>query len=139
MLFCWKIRQGLKMHIDTERISKYAQHFWQQHLHPHFRDEEKILFAPLRDTQVQRAINEHKNIRQLVAELENHSVVNLRKRLAELADMVDDHVRYEERNLFPHIERKLSKEQLENIGRQLEKYHRLSFLDQYEDQFWNLK
>ena len=29
--------------------------------------------------------------------------------------MVNEHVRYEERELFPHLERKLSKEQLENM------------------------
>ena len=139
LLFCWKIRQGLKADVAVERISKYVGYFWQQHLQPHFQEEEMILFAPLSDSQVQRALNEHKHIRKQVEDLAGNSGDSARKRLAELADMVDSHVRYEERDLFPHLERKLSKEQLENIGQQIKKHHPSSLPDQYEDQFWNLK
>ena len=139
LLFCWKIRQGLKMGIATERICEYVQYFWQHHLNPHIWEEEKIFFVPLSDRPVQRAINEHKRIRYQVENLENHSASNVRKRLAELADTVDEHVRYEERELFPHLERKLSKEQLENIGEQIEKHYPSSLQDQYEDQFWDTK
>jgi hemerythrin-like domain-containing protein len=139
LLFCWKIRQGLKMNIDIVRICEYVQYFWQHHLNPHMREEEKIFFVPLSDRQVQRAINEHKRIRQQIMNLKNYSGNNLRKRLSELADTVDDHVRYEERELFPHLERKLSKEQLEKIGEQFEKHDPSLLQDQYEDQFWNIK
>jgi len=139
LLFCWKIRKGLKTDVATERIRKYVQYFWQQHLQPHFREEEKIFFAPIKDRLVQRAINEHKYIKQQVEDLANYSGNNERKSLAKIADMVYEHVRYEERDLFPHLERKLSKEQLENIGEQIEKHHQTSLRDLYEDQFWNIK
>ena len=139
LLFCWKIRQGLKTDVAMERIRKYVQYFWQQHLQPHFREEEKILFAPIKDRQVQRAINEHKYIRQQIEGLPYYSENNLRKGLTKIAEMVDEHVRYEERELFPHLERKLSKEQLENIGKLIQKHHPSSLQDQYEDQFWNIK
>ena len=88
---------------------------------------------------VQRAINEHKQIRRQIEDLTDYSGNELRKRLIKLADMVDEHVRYEERELFPHLERKLNKEQLENIGKQIQKHHPSSLQDQYEDQFWNIK
>lgn len=138
LLFCWKIRQGLKMNVSIERICKYVSYFWQQHLQPHFREEEEILFVPLKDKQVQSAINEHKRIRKQIRDLANYSESNVRKSLADLAGMVDDHVRYEERKLFPHLEKKLSKEQLENIGKQIQKHRPVSLLDQYEDRFWNI-
>ena len=139
LLFCWKIRQGLKMDVAIERIRKYVQYFWQQHLQPHFREEEYIFFAPIKDKLVQRAINEHKYIKQQIEGLTNYSGNSERKSLAKIADMVYEHVRYEERDLFPYLERKLSKEQLENIGEQIEKHHPSSLQDQYEDQFWNIK
>ena len=138
LLFCWKIRKGLKTDVATERIRKYVQYFWQQHLQPHFREEEKIFFAPIKDRLVQRAINEHKYIKQQVEDLANYSKNNQRKSLAKIADMVYEHVRYEERDLFPHLERKLSKEQLENIGEQIQKHNQTSLRDLYEDQFWNI-
>ena len=137
LLFCWKIRQGLKTNVSGERIRKYVQYFWQQHLQPHFREEEKILFAPMKDRHVQRAINEHTSIRQQIEHLSTYPQNKERKTLAKIADMVDEHVRYEERELFPHLERKLSEEQLENIGKLLQK-HYSSLQDQYEDQFWNI-
>ena len=138
LLFCWKIRRGLKTNVAAGRICEYVYYFWQQHLQPHFQEEEKFLFAPIKDRQVQRAINEHKYIRQQVKDLAQYSENNLRKGLAKIADLVDDHVRYEERQLFPHLERTLSKEQLENIGKQMEKHQQLSLGDVYEDQFWNI-
>jgi len=47
--------------------------------------------------------------------------------------MVDEHVRYEERILFPHLEKKLTEEQLENIGNKIAGE---SLKDNYEDTFW---
>ena len=138
LLFCWKIRQGLKMNVAMERIWEYVQYFWKQHLQPHFREEEKIFFAPIKDRLVQRAINEHKYIKQQIEDLANYPKNNERKNLAKIADMVYEHVRYEERDLFPHLERKLSKEQLENIGEQIQKHNQTSLRDLYEDQFWNI-
>jgi hemerythrin-like domain-containing protein len=88
---------------------------------------------------VQRAISDHRYIRQQIEDLANYSGNKVRESLARIADMVYEHVRYEERDLFPHLERKLRKEQLENIGEQIEKHHLSSLQDQYEDQFWNTK
>ncbi len=68
----------------------------------------------------------------------DHSENNERKNLTRITDIVDEHVRYDERELFPHLERKLSKEQLENIGNRIQKHHPSSLQDQYEDQFWNI-
>jgi len=138
LLFCWKIRQGLKTNVAVERIRKYVQYFWHQHLQSHFREEERILFAPIMDRQVQRAINEHKYIRQVIKELPNYPENKERKILGKIADIVDEHVRYEERELLPHLERKLSEEQLEKIGELIQKHHS-SLQDHYEDQFWNIR
>lgn len=139
LLFCWKIGQGLKNNIQPERICEYVKYFWQQNLQQHFLQEEKILFAPIKDRQVKRAINEHKQIRRHVEGLANNlGKDDMQKSLARIADMVNDHVRYEERELFPHLERKLSKEQLENIGKQTQKQSPSPLVDQYEDEFWNI-
>ena len=140
LLFCWKIRQGLKNNLQPQRICDYIQYYWQQNLQPHFREEEKILFAPIKDRQVQRAINEHKQIRRQIEGLANNSAkIDMQKNLARIADMVDDHVRYEERTLFPHLEKKLNKEQLKNIGEQIQKQYSSPLIDQYEDEFWNIR
>ena len=137
LLFCWKIRQGLKGGVALNRICKYVAYFWQQHLQSHIKDEEKILFSQLRDRRVQKALNEHKLISAQVQDVINDSENNKRKSLTKLADIVDEHIHYEERILFHHLEMKLNKAQLENINTQIQQ-QRSSLQDEYEDQFWNI-
>jgi hemerythrin-like domain-containing protein len=136
LLFCWKVRQGLKHETQTERIIKYVQYFWKHHLEPHFREEETILFSPLKDEWVQKAINDHKQIRKQLNQLPANSVDDTKKQLKDLANLIDDHVRYEERELFPHLEKRLSEDQLEKIGKQLDEQQPSPLTDDFEDQFW---
>ena len=132
LLFCWKLRQGVKLHVDIERMDKYVDYFWSQHFAQHFKEEEEILFAPVQDDKVLKAIEDHKKIKSLVDEIISRKKEDA-KRLSTLADMVDDHVRYEERILFPHLETVLSGEQLEAIGSRLSDE---PLLDTYQDNFW---
>lgn len=134
LLFCWKIRQGLKQHIDTERIKKYVQEFWEKDMQEHFREEENILFAPVNDDKVRKAIEDHQQIKQQVKLIETLTGEAVAKLLSTLANQVDAHVRYEERELFPHLEATLTETQMEAIGGQLKKEP--VYKDEYVDEFW---
>ena len=136
LLFCWKIRQGLKMNIDASRIVKYAQYFHAHFLRLHFRAEELFLFASLDGKRIEKAIDQHKEINKLLAKLSKNTEDNASGQLEKLATLVDDHVRYEERILFPHLEKMLSEEQLAAIGNQLDSGQLLPLSDEYEDEFW---
>ena len=138
LLFCWKIRQGLKARTDSSRIIKYVQYFKTNFLLPHFSEEEIFLFSALNDKPVERAIEQHKEIKNLLDELSNSAENNSTKQLEKLANLVDEHVRYEERELFPHIEKTLTYEQLEAIGKKLNDSDAL-LKDLYDDDFWNEK
>jgi len=134
LLFCWKIRTALKHEVAVDRMLSYVQYFWQQHMLPHFREEETILFLPVKDDKVQRAVIEHEQIREKIEAL--HIAGNDTKvQLAELANLVDAHVRYEERELFPHLEQVLTNDQLEWIGKQLNEKHEM-LRDDFGDEFW---
>ena len=135
LLFCWKIRSGLKLEIAPERIIKYVYYFWQYHMQPHFTEEETILFAPVNDAAVQKALDEHAQIAEQIKAL-NSIDGNAVHQLSVLADTVDQHVRYEERTLFPHLEKALSNEQLNNIGKLLAAHHALALKDDFADEFW---
>mgnify|MGYP001795401364 CR=1 FL=1 len=123
------------MEIPASRIIKYVEYFKTNFLRPHFRAEEKILFAALKDKHVEKAITQHKEINSLVSKLSKNTDPNPVEQLEKLAELVDDHVRYEERQLFPHIEKELKPAQLEEIGKQLNEEHPLS-KDEYDDEFW---
>ena len=133
LLFCWKIRNGLKNGAEHGRIIKYVHYFKEGHMLPHFKQEEEILFAPVKDNQVQKALDDHKNILQQIESLEENGT-NTEARLLTLADTVDNHVRYEERELFPHLEEVLTTNQLEEIGRIMKDDE--DHADDYPDEFW---
>lgn len=133
LLFCWKLRQGIKRHTSIERMVKYVQYFWAQHFSPHFKEEEEFLFASLKDEKVKKAIEDHQKIKSLINELAHLDSKESTDQLSGLADTVDEHVRYEERILFPHLETSLSEEQLDSIGNRISEK---PLRDNYEDTFW---
>ena len=133
LLFCWKIRNGLKNGAEPKRIIKYVHYFRDVHMMPHFKQEEEILFAPVKDNMVQKAIEDHKDILQQVDLLEKDGT-NIESKLTNLADTVDNHVRYEERELFPHLENILSNDQLAEIGQLMKEDE--DHPDDFADEFW---
>ena len=136
LLFCWKIRQGLTKHIDLDRIRQYVLHFWKFNLEDHFAEEELLLFRDEFDSLCLEAKQQHSRIRSLVQAIEGSGAsmeVNYRK----LADQVDDHIRFEERQVFPFLEQKMTKEQLSAVGEHLGRLHKKPAEDNYQDAFWS--
>jgi hemerythrin-like domain-containing protein len=135
LLFCWKIRNGLKFKVEPGRIKSYVRYFWQHHMQPHFKEEENVLFALVQDTAVQKALNEHAWIAEQVHAL-NGAADSTEDQFLILADSVDNHVRYEERELYPHLEDVLSGEQLCEVGKQLASHRTTMLQDGFADAFW---
>ena len=133
LMFCWKLRQGIKQHISTERVVSYIKYFLDNHMALHFKEEEDILFQPLQDDKVHKAISDHVEILKLANTVLVSGKKDLSAKLSQLADLVDAHVRYEERILFPHLEQNLTDNQLENIGRAISDE---AIKDLYKDEFW---
>jgi hemerythrin-like domain-containing protein len=133
LLFCWKLRQGVKYHIAAERLITYIQYFWQHHFSIHFKEEEEILFSPLKDGIVEKAMAEHQNIKTFIDQISLHGTEVDKEVVLQLADMVNDHIRFEERVLFPHLEEKLPDEQLKKIGKEI---NTEPLMDNFEDNFW---
>ncbi|MCL6523500.1 MAG: hemerythrin domain-containing protein [Thermoflavifilum sp.] len=137
LLFCWKIRQGLQLGIEANRIAKYVGYFHTHYLIPHFQEEEKILFVHFsQDEKVQLAIEQHHRIQYLVERIVKQSHVDTQL-FNELADSLDAHVRYEERELFTYLEKQLSERQLQQIGDQLKAAQETHLIeDRFDDAFW---
>jgi hemerythrin-like domain-containing protein len=132
LLFCWKIRQGLNKKVPAERMQPYIKYFWGNHLLQHFEEEEKLLFVALQDSLVEQAISEHKNIRQLMEAVTGTKPVQP-EQLSVLADTLENHIRFEDRVLFPHMEKELPESTLIALEQQL---HPTEEKDAYPDEFW---
>ena len=130
LLLCWKIRNGLKKNIDINRIFNYADWFYINHLKPHFNIEEKCLFVILGTSHIliSEAISQHKEL-QMLFEKEERNISNL----ILIAQQLENHVRFEERQVFEEIQNKASEEQLLSIIKNnIEK----EFVENNEDKFW---
>jgi hemerythrin-like domain-containing protein len=136
LLFCWKIRQGIKLKIDPTRITRYVQYFWQNQLHAHFKEEEMLIFLDKADTLIQKAQEEHVHIENQIQKILQAANPVTHQQLNGVADAIDNHIRFEERTLFPHLEKIFTEAQLENIGAQLEEPGNAQAKDNYPDEFW---
>lgn len=119
LLFVWKIKQGLANNAPLETMCRYTRWFWDNHIKPHFKDEEKVLisYLPANHALVRQMIKEHTEIRDLILSLDQEPDTNTLKILAEF---LNNHIRFEERQLFAYAEEVLTPAQLQLIYQQLD-------------------
>lgn len=130
LLLSWKIRSGFSKNIEAERIKTYADWFFENYLMPHFELEETHVF-PLIDADnelVKRALAEHRRLKRLFTDKEN-----ILKSLSLIEEELEQHIRFEERVLFPEIQKVATEKDLaliENI------HNDDGFVDNLKDEFW---
>lgn len=130
LLLSWKIRTGLNKQISPKRIKVYCDWFFENHLMPHFELEETHIFPLLgmEHELIQRGLVEHRLLKELFEDQENIS-----KSLSLIEEDLEQHIRFEERVLFPEIQKIATEDDLILIGKiHLEK----KFMDNVEDEFW---
>lgn len=129
LLLVWKIREGLRRNVTGERIEKYLHWFFSTHIIPHMEFEEKKVY-PLAGNHpfVTKAIDHHTQLRLLATARSVEA-----NQLLALADLLEQHIRFEERTLFNLIQERVP-------GSTLDQLHDSaatgSFLENEEDMFW---
>ena len=134
LLFAWKIRQGIENNTSLDIMRKYALWFWKNHIKPHFFQEEKILipYMPAGHPMAIKLLEDHDHIRELILGLDDEAD---KRTLAILSDLLNAHIRFEERELFVYLEQMLTPEQLDMVFTQLEK-HPVHCEQEWKDEFW---
>ena len=130
LLLCWKLKEGLKREISVERMSKYIGLFYLKNLKPHFAEEEETIFKVLGEEHplIQEAISQHRIFKKMIEDgLETPAQIEEFRALLEL------HIRTEERQIFPEIEKQATDEQLAAI---LKLDHPELKEPEYDDVFW---
>ena len=134
ILFCERIREGLKNNIESGRIKKYIDWFKTSYLDPHFEIEQKIIFPILgnNNVRVKKALANHRRLNRLFAETKN-----LNTALHKIEEEISSYISFEERILYNEIRTNLSTKQWEKI----EKTHnQINFSDDgWKDRFWDLR
>lgn len=138
LLLVWKIREGLKKSIEPKRISQYVIHFYETDLIFHFNEEEELLFNKLSKENLLRiqAEAEHKKIKQLIDEMRKNP--DGRSLLVQFADTLEKHIRFEERELFNHLQENITDDELAEISSSLKtREHEPDGV--WGDVFWEIK
>jgi hemerythrin-like domain-containing protein len=107
--------------------------FWHKTGMLHFREEEEVLLPAYarhmrldQDAGVIRLLADHAEIRAAVQDFEQRRAEKLPiepEALARISKLLHDHVRFEENDVFPRIERSLGEEHLNAMGRRLTRLH----------------
>ena len=116
------LKKGIGKAADANVMAAFIIDFWNKDLKEHFASEEELLIPPLLNSSLDKNLNdqllkEHELIRSYIDSLKNSADnISIIKAFSEL---LDKHIRFEERIYFPQAEKILSDEQLQKIGQQL--------------------
>jgi hemerythrin-like domain-containing protein len=134
LLFVWKIRQGLDNHTSNERLEAYTRWYWKYHIKPHFFQEEKVLLplVPALHPLALQLKEDHDYISELILTIDKEAD---RHDFKSLSNLIETHIRFEEREFFQYLEEHLSEGELAQIYTELEK-HPVSYEEKWKDEFW---
>jgi hemerythrin-like domain-containing protein len=127
-LRCRKQALGRLKPLGTQGLKERAQElkeFFRASLAPHFAAEENALFPfmlssiPESDNLIRELLAEHEQLRGWVGRLEEEK--HLAKILFEAADLLERHIRREERELFPLFEANAASAGVESVGKEIAK------------------
>lgn len=133
LLFVSRIRVGLSKHVPLPKLREYTLWYWSNHIRPHFFQEEKILmpWMPAGHSLINRVKDEHHYIRELILAIDEEVET---RTLALLCDLIEDHIHFEEEEVFPYLDEKLDKDLIVKIDEMINK-HPLQ-LEEWKDKFW---
>ncbi len=97
---------------------------WAVEIEPHFQDEERLLAALMAAGDRVQFEEEHARLRALALEARHkrQQIDPESEWVKTLGQLLNDHIRWEERHLFPAIEKSASEEQLKALGEETRKF-----------------
>ncbi|MCJ8163304.1 hemerythrin domain-containing protein [Pontibacter sp. E15-1] len=136
LLFCWKLRQGLKNGADLQVMRSYVNYFWNNILKVHCEEEEWMLnrLLPKEDPMQLQLKEEHRLLKAMIDLIAEGSPMNKGLFKVLQQDLVN-HIRWEERQLFPYLQAVVNSNELETAGKLLEHRHAVQH-DTFTPEFW---
>jgi hypothetical protein len=127
LLVAFQLKNGLAGHgesvgapKDLAGLAGLAQRFGEKLLASHARAEEDLLGVAIGAADLARLRAEHAELFRLLDASRTAAPPDLRKHLGVFADLLERHVRWEERELFPAAEAQADGPTLARIGGELE-------------------
>lgn len=137
LLLCWKIRHGLKHNVEDRRIVNYLKFSFENELNEHFDQEERLVFSLIKtgDPGITKAVEQHEELKRMIRTLITDTKTD-KTLLARFADDLEKHIRFEERILFPYIEKNADPDSFDHAGKIIAELHGTSSSITWDDEFW---
>ncbi|PZX65913.1 hemerythrin domain-containing protein [Hydrotalea sandarakina] len=137
LLFCLLLKKGIAKKADNSVMKDFCISFWENDLMHHFQLEEDLLYSlgntyPVLQSGLLQMKDEHTALQQYMNQIKIHVTYAI---LTEYVNLLEKHVRFEERILFPHIENTINSNILQQIGKALVQEEEHNCL-QYPIHFW---
>ena len=128
LLVAFQLKKGLSGHSESAGAPKdlagllgLARRFEQSVFTAHTRAEEELLGQHLPEADMRRLQFEHAEMTRLLSLAPQARPNDMRQALTAFADLLERHVRWEERELFPACEAAMGVDALALVGHELEK------------------
>lgn len=117
LIFCKRLKMSNQT--NDKILKHFVRDFWENHLSEHIKNEEKLFLPLLRDSTIKvQFLWEHGRIKKLIRTIEE-SDGNIQGLSLELANLINEHIRFEERTMFLWLEKTLNPNELQTIGNAL--------------------
>jgi len=138
LVMSFRLQQGIKNNTNYKEMADYVLYSWNNVFEHHFWQEEQILSIKKNSSKkssecISQMVDEHKQIRKLISKIDNNNSDT--KLIVEFAELLNKHIRFEERELFPLLENEASANDLKEIGQFLKQHHNHS-CEVWPNQFW---
>lgn len=117
LVFCTRLKKAHQT--DAKTLKLFVNNFWVNDLVPHFTNEEKWFLPEMENNEIkEQFITEHQQIKELVNRIRN-SPIEVVELAIELSQVLNNHIRFEERIMFPYLEKTIATNKLVEIGNAL--------------------
>jgi len=137
LLVAFQLKQGLAGHAESAGAPKdlpglvsLARRYEDALLRTHTRAEEELLGRYLDEPSLRRLKFEHSELLRLMERARTGQPSESRAALTAFADLLERHIRWEERELFPRLEGDVDRDDLVHVGAELEKRLVLNKMEQ---------
>ncbi|HHE54617.1 MAG TPA: hemerythrin domain-containing protein [Caldithrix abyssi] len=143
LVLSFRLERGLQLGVEINELKKYLLHVWQSALRFHFQVEENYLFIEACKEELQddfnRMCSEHQEFYSIIKSLKYcEDEKKIDQLINNFYQKIKDHIRFEEREFFPKVEKALSKIDARQLGQKLHDLHEPVDLS-WPVEFWKQK
>jgi hypothetical protein len=138
LMACLMLEKGVKKNVEIKVLQDFTRHIWEKDINKHFLLEENYLVPHLRQKQfpeyiIRSLLNDHDLLRNVSARLFNGGASY--QLFLSFANLLEQHVRFEERLVFEKAQEMIPEEELGKLARHFPAEHSSSCKD-YPVKFW---